>query len=65
MAERDSDKPKRRTPGGVRLCDWPGCCEPARPGGRYCGDDCAKAMKNVLDREQRWRQRPSERGSRG
>jgi hypothetical protein len=55
---------RRRIPGHVRLCDRPGCLDPARPRGRYCSNECAKAMKNVLDRERNWRKRAADRRSR-
>ena len=43
------------------MCDRPGCYEPPKSSGnnkgRYCSDECRKAMEQVLDRERKWRQR--------
>ncbi len=49
-----------------RICDRPGCYEPPRltRGGwsSYCGEECALAMRRVLDRERKWRARRSPEG---
>lgn len=43
-------------------CDRPGCYErftpkPQSPHQKYCSPDCYKAMRRVLIREKRWRER--------
>jgi hypothetical protein len=43
------------------LCDRPGCHAPPTPSprnpARYCGSSCRQALRNVLDRERKWRSR--------
>lgn len=43
----------------VTFCERPGCYEARRSSPcratRYCGADCARAVRRVLDRERRWR----------
>ena len=43
------------------FCDRPGCYEAVRQSlrtpGRYCGDDCCRAMRRVFDRERKWLRR--------
>jgi hypothetical protein len=43
------------------FCDRPGCFDPlrysCRAKARYCGDACAEAMRQVLDRERKWLRR--------
>jgi hypothetical protein len=40
------------------FCDRPGCYDPVRSSSRakarYCSDQCAQAMRRVLDRERKW-----------
>jgi hypothetical protein len=43
------------------LCARPGCHQPPRPSAcnpaRYCGLNCRRAVRQVLDRERKWRSR--------
>ncbi len=43
------------------FCDRPGCYDAVRQSlrtpGRYCGDDCCRAMRRVFDRERKWQHR--------
>lgn len=43
------------------FCDRPGCYKPVRPSRRapahYCSDPCRQAMRRVLDRERKYKQR--------
>jgi hypothetical protein len=46
------------------LCDRPGCYRTPVAGAaaRYCGPDCAAAVRRVLDRERQWRRRGTPQG---
>jgi len=50
-----------------QIC-WPGCYEPPansiRNPARYCCADCRQAVRNVLDRERKWRSRNTLPGQR-
>ncbi len=50
------------------LCDRPGCHEPPPKAGRnqarYCCPACRQAVRRVLDRERKWRQRGTFQGRR-
>jgi hypothetical protein len=50
------------------MCDRPGCYEPppkvGRNQARYCGPDCRQAVRRVIDRERKWRQRGTLQGRR-
>src|SRR5439155_1279779 len=50
------------------FCDRPGCYQPAlkwgRSAARYCCSACRQAVRRVLDRERKWRQRGTFRGQR-
>jgi hypothetical protein len=50
------------------LCDRPGCHEPPPKSGRnqtrYCCSACRQAVRRVVDRERKWRQRGTFRGRR-
>lgn len=48
------------------FCDRPGCYDAVRASSRwltrYCGDECAQAMRRVLDRERKWLRRKTSVG---
>lgn len=51
------------------FCDRPGCYEPRRTSFRapakYCGDQCRRAVRRVLDRERKWKRRNTSVGRYG
>lgn len=71
-----SSEPRRKQPRGHAgrytrhgpICDRPGCWEPPRPSlrtkARYCGDECRRAVRRVVDRERKWRLRATTIGRR-
>ena len=50
------------------FCDRPGCYAPVRPScrvpARYCGDECRQAVRRVLDRERKFKDRRKKRAVR-
>jgi len=50
------------------MCDRPGCYEPppkvGRNQARYCCRACRQAVRRVIDRERKWRQRGTLQGRR-
>jgi len=56
----------RRKNAPADFCDRPGCYDPvrasSRTNARYCGDDCRRAVRRVLDRERKWLKRKTYAG---
>ena len=50
------------------FCDRPGCYDPVSPScrvaARYCGDECRQAVRRVLDRERKFKDRQKKRAAR-
>jgi len=62
-AEGSEAGPRGHAAAGGKICDRPGCFDPpperANGQARYCGAECRRAVRRVLDRERKWLSRQS------